>query len=151
MSLPPWILHSTTGQRDRAAIRCMTSRAKGFHVFILPHKESPPLNTTPEHPAKSNQQSQCWNANEPPDGSNAFMNNAALCAVHLRFPVLITEQSWLWLKDRFVRHKASHPPFISLVILCEVCFLVVFGTPPKYLCSYTLNIKLPLNFILIMW
>lgn len=51
------------------------------------------MNTTPEHPAKSNQQSQCWNANEPPDGSNAFMNNAVLCAVHLRFPMLIIEQS----------------------------------------------------------
>lgn len=125
MSLPLWIIHSKTGQRERTAIRWMTSRAKGYHVYILPHKESPTLNTSPEHPAKLTQWSQCWNANEPPDGSNAFMNNAVLCAVSPSKIFYVNNRTVFTLekKNRFVRNKARHFFFMSLVIFCRVYLL----------------------------
>lgn len=74
--------------QERAAIRCFQG-SDDVHTHIVPHKT---LRKPDKSPVKSDQQNQCWSAKEPPDGSNAFMNNAAFCAVHLRFPMLIIEQ-----------------------------------------------------------
>lgn len=125
MSLPLWIIHSKTGQRERTAIRWMTCRAKGFHVYILPHKASPTLNTSPEHPAKLTQWNQCWNANEPPDGSNAFMNNAVLCAVSPSKIFYVNNRTVFTLvkkTDLFVI-KPGIFFFVSLVIFCRAYLL----------------------------
>lgn len=63
------------------------------HAFFFTTPE--PCQAALKETQSDGMSSLCWTASQPPDGSNASMNNAAACAAYLRFPVLIIELSLL--------------------------------------------------------
>lgn len=63
------------------------------HTFFFTTPE--PCQAALKETQSDGMSSLCWTASRPADGSNASMNNAAVCAAYLRFPVLIIEQSLL--------------------------------------------------------
>lgn len=63
------------------------------HTFFFTTPE--PCQAALEETQSDGMSSLCWAASRPPDGSNASMNNAAVGAAYLRFPVLIIELSLL--------------------------------------------------------